>query len=103
MPKSMYAKKFRAARFKTGPAADRKREKELLKELNELSVNIMVLEENWMERDKTRSRTDPKQLRTAEQVRNLRAQRDDLFDALQRVMKRTRPNTILIGRQEKYF
>ena len=103
MPKSMYAKKFRAARFKTGPAADRKREKELFKRLKIVNDSIDDLAELWTQRDKTRSRTDPLQVRTAEQVRNLRAQRDDLFDALQRVMKRTRPNTILIGRQEKYF
>ena len=47
MPKSMYAKKFRAARFKTGPAADRKREKELFKRLKIVNDSIDDLAELW--------------------------------------------------------
>ena len=103
MPKSMYAKKFRAARFKTGPAADRKREKELLKRLKIGNDRRDALRLLWMERDKTTSRTHPLQVRTAELEHNLTLQRDDLMDALRRVIKRIRPNTILIGSQEKYF
>ena len=95
MPKSMYAKKFRAARFKTAPAADRKREKELFKRLKIVNDSIDDLAELWTKRDKTRSRTDPRQVRTASQLQRQLIKRDDLMHQLQRVVKRLRPGTML--------